>query len=63
MYRGSTRSHFSISTAAQVVETRKLTNEKNQLLLIVANYLKKKADRVTTLDGLTSLEKTLTKTS
>ena len=64
MYRGNiARSHFSISTPARVVETRKLTNEKNQLLTIVANYLKKRSDRATTLSGLTSLEQTLAKPS
>jgi hypothetical protein len=63
MYRGNSRSHFSISTATQVVETRTLTSEKNQLLIIVANYLKKKSDRETTLKGLTSLEQTLAKSA
>jgi len=63
MYRGSTRPHFSISTATQVVETRKLTNEKQQLLVIIANYLQKRSDRATTLSGLTSLEQTLARPS
>ena len=64
MYRGNiARSYFSISTPTRAVETQKLTDQKNQLLTIVANYLKKTSDRATTLSGLTSLEQTLVKPS
>ena len=65
MYKSSVpRSHFSIPLPQPVsVETRTLTSEKKELLLMVKNYLRKKTDRKTTLDGLTTLEKTLAKSS
>ena len=60
MYRGNiARGRFSIPTVMQIVETPTLTIEKNQLLTIVANYLKKRSDRATTLNELTSLKETL----
>jgi hypothetical protein len=64
MYRGNiARSYFSTSTPTRAVEMQKLKDQKNQLLTIVANYLKKTSDRATTLSGLTSLEQTLAKPS
>jgi hypothetical protein len=65
MYKSNiAKTHFSISTAPSlVVERRSLTSEKKQLLVLIKNYLKKASDRKTTLDGLTTLANTLSKSA
>ena len=65
MYKSSVpRAHFNIPLPQPVsVEMRSLTSEKKQLLTMVKDYLKKKSDRKTTLEGLTNLEKTLAKSA
>jgi hypothetical protein len=55
------KTHFGISTAPSIVETQSLKTEKTKLVELVKNYLKKKSDRKTTLDGLTSLRESLPK--
>jgi len=64
MYKKSiAKTHFGISTAPSIVETRSLKPEKTQLLELIKNYLKKVSDRKTTLDGLSSLTGSLSKSA
>lgn len=58
MNRNTARSSFGI-LAIPVVKIPPLTSEKNQLLSLMSNYLKKKTDRVTTVTELITLETTL----
>lgn len=58
MNRNTARSSFGILTIS-VVKIPPLTSEKNKLLSLMSNYLKKKTDRVTTVTELTTLETTL----
>ena len=58
MNRNTARRLFSISTAPNVVEIP-LTSEKNKLLSLMNNYLKKKTNRITTVTELNTLHSTL----